>query len=91
MVSGACSLADFHQVLQIVMGWMNSHLYLFQRKQETYGPTSFDDFEEGSWESAEKVCLGDLLQKRGAFSLVTRILPKLRSQRIFHSCCEQDL
>jgi tetratricopeptide (TPR) repeat protein len=41
-VSGAMTLADFHGVLQIALGWTNSHLHLFAAGDRLYGDPSMD-------------------------------------------------
>jgi hypothetical protein len=42
-VEGGCTLAQFHRVLQIAMGWENYHLYLFRVGNKTYGPRDPQD------------------------------------------------
>ncbi len=42
-----CSLGDLHEVIQIVMGWQNSHLHQFVIDGEYYGSTAPDDFGFG--------------------------------------------
>ena len=41
-VPGDCTLAQFHRVLQVVMGWENYHLYMFRIGGKTYGPPDPD-------------------------------------------------
>lgn len=46
LVDGAMTLAEFHDVLQIVMGWSNSHLHQFAAYGAVYGsPDPEFDFE----------------------------------------------
>lgn len=42
-VPGNSSLAQFHEIIQICMGWTNSHLHMFMIDQDTYCPPSDDD------------------------------------------------
>lgn len=64
-VDNGISLFHVHAILQIIMGWMNSHLFIFKKGEELFGPTDFDDFEEGEWEDAKRVCLDQLFQSPG--------------------------
>ncbi len=41
-VSGAMTLADLHEVLQIALGWTNRHLHLFRAGGTIYGDPSMD-------------------------------------------------
>ncbi len=43
-----CPLGDLHEVIQIVMGWQNSHLHQFVVNGEYYGPLAPDDFGFGT-------------------------------------------
>lgn len=47
-VEGGCTLAQFHRVLQIAMGWENYHLYMFRVGNKTYGPRDPED--DGGWD-----------------------------------------
>lgn len=42
-VSGATTLARLHQVLQVVMGWQESHLHQFIKGERHYGMPDIDD------------------------------------------------
>lgn len=58
------SLAQFHRVLQIVMGWTNSHLHEFEQGTDLYG-TSDRDF--GIYRISEtSTRVGDVLATPGA-------------------------
>ena len=42
-----CTLGELHQVLQVVMGWNDSHLHQFIIRGEYYGPLDPEDMEWG--------------------------------------------
>jgi hypothetical protein len=42
-----CTLGDLHEVIQIAMGWDNSHLHQFVVRGTYYGPSADDDFGFG--------------------------------------------
>ena len=46
-VERGCTLAQFHRVLQIAMGWENYNLYMFRISNKTYGPR--DPVDDGGW------------------------------------------
>lgn len=55
LVSGHHTLAEFHEILQEVMGWTNSHLHQFEIAGRYFVPMSIEDQEldiEGNDESA---------------------------------------
>ena len=39
-----CTLGDLHEVIQIAMGWTDSHLHQFVVRGTSYGPPAPDDF-----------------------------------------------
>ena len=44
LVPANCTLAQLHDIIQIAMGWDNSHLHSFQIRGQTYSPKmEFDD------------------------------------------------
>jgi hypothetical protein len=66
VVESSLSLEDLHNVLQIVMGWGNSHLYVFNIYEREYGIPSDDDFSDVA--EAKKVTLAKLgLQEKDTF------------------------
>ncbi len=66
VVDSSLSLKDLHDVLQVVMGWENSHLYVFEINGMEYGIPSDDDFTDV--EVAKKVKLAKLgLQEKDKF------------------------
>ena len=66
VVDSALSLEDLHDVLQVVMGWDDSHLYIFEINGMEYGNPSDDDFTDV--EAARKVTLAKLgLQEKDKF------------------------
>jgi len=46
IVDSSISLDDFHDIIQIVMGWTNSHLYVFFIKGVEYMPADDDSEQE---------------------------------------------
>lgn len=44
-VSSDMKLGKLHQVIQIVMGWTNSHMHQFKKGKIYYGTTYQDDFD----------------------------------------------
>jgi hypothetical protein len=55
------TLARFHDVLQLVMGWTNSHLHQFRRGSTYYGPANPDlDMEQ---QNERRVRLNSILRK----------------------------
>lgn len=42
-VPGKISLAKFHNVIQLCMGWTDSHLHQFMAGEKLYGPADVDD------------------------------------------------
>lgn len=53
-------LDDFHRIVQIAMGWTNSHMHLFADGIYEYAPEEFD--MEGT-KDTRKVKLGSILKK----------------------------
>lgn len=43
-----CTLRDLHEVIQIAMGWTDSHLHQFIVRGDYYGPQAPDDFGFGT-------------------------------------------
>lgn len=62
-VESSTSLAGFHQIVQIAMGWTDSHLHQFSINDVEYGNTEFDEFDE--IEDEETVFLCDLAMEAG--------------------------
>ncbi len=61
------NLDELHMVLQVVMGWTNSHLYQFKMRETYYGEPQpdfgVDDFE---MEDASRTKLSELVDKENA-------------------------
>lgn len=55
----------FHQVLQIVMGWQNSHLHEFNIQGTTIGMLTDDDFDSQEMADETKYYLKDFSLKQG--------------------------
>jgi len=65
LVLNRTSLADLHEILQISMGWTDSHLHQFIMEGQYYGaPSPYDDFMEV--EDERKYRLDQLLRKEKA-------------------------
>ena len=45
LVSGENSLLDFHRIIQVAMGWTNSHLHQFIIDEKYYSIPSEDDWQ----------------------------------------------
>ena len=61
LISSATDLAELHEILQIAMGWTDSHLHQFVAGDETFGVPD-PDFEVGT-RSEEGIRIGSLLKK----------------------------
>jgi hypothetical protein len=46
LVPGTITLPNLHDLLQLSMGWTNSHLHSFTFGKKTFGMAGVDDFEE---------------------------------------------
>lgn len=57
------SLSDLHEIVQITMGWHNSHLHRFEIDDTSY--TFGDSASEMNMKPEEKVRLRDVLKKEG--------------------------
>lgn len=60
-VDSSISLDKFHEIIQFVMGWTNSHLYEFTIDGIAYSPSVEDDFFENESENTK----GKTLEKLG--------------------------
>jgi hypothetical protein len=70
-VSGGYSLAQFHRVLQVVMGWENYHLYMFRIGSKKYGPPDPDGVDELGLVDAKRIRLAAVVPSVGtAFTYV---------------------
>lgn len=64
LVSPTMPLSELHEVLQVVMGWENSHLHMFRKGERRYVvPHPFDDDFGTLGLDARKVRIGQLLRK----------------------------
>lgn len=57
-------LGDLHALIQIVMGWENSHPHQFQHKGVSYGVPSPDD--RGGIHDEDDVCMADIFLRKGS-------------------------
>jgi hypothetical protein len=57
------TLGDLHALLQIIMGWTNSHLHGFRDQENCYGPVD-DELDEQIDENS--VPLSDIFRKKGS-------------------------
>jgi hypothetical protein len=65
-----CTLGQFHEVLQAVMGWDNSHLHQFIIRGEYYGPRPPDGMDlDMEYEDEEEVLLSQVARtgRKGRF------------------------
>ena len=61
-----CTLADFHEYLQVSLGWQNCHLHLFEIDGERYSQPSPDgDDYELDFKDESDVLISKLLPKSG--------------------------
>jgi hypothetical protein len=65
LVPSQVTLFDLHNVIQIAMGWEDSHLHDFTIKKQRYAPPSQDDFETPADETA--TTLADAVRPRSKF------------------------
>ncbi len=63
LVDDSVSLDKFHIILQIVMGWTNSHLHQFVANGKLYGMMETDAFFDDEMEDEKKFRLRDILKK----------------------------
>ncbi len=61
LISSTTDLAELHEILQIAMGWTDSHLHQFVAGEETFGVPD-PDFEVGT-RSEDGIRIGSLLKK----------------------------
>ncbi len=63
-VSSQMTLGDLHSLMQIVMGWENSHMHQFKVGKTYYGSSYPDDFDGTTETKAEdKITVGEALTK----------------------------
>jgi Plasmid pRiA4b ORF-3-like protein len=63
-VSSQMTLGDLHSLMQIVMGWENSHMHQFKVGKTYYGSSYLDDFDGATETKAEdKITVGEVLTK----------------------------
>ncbi len=62
LVPSSITLERFHHILQVVMGWTDSHLHEFRAGDTRYG-TPEPDWDEDEVVSERRVRLGELLQE----------------------------
>ena len=61
LVPGDTTLLDLHDILQIVMGWENYHLHMFQLEEDTYGNPEDDEYGDFGTLDESKFKLSDLV------------------------------
>jgi hypothetical protein len=52
-----CTLGELHDVIQVAMGWQNSHMHQFVLNGKYYGQVTTGDFEV---ESEDEICLSQI-------------------------------
>lgn len=65
LVANDLSLWQIHEIIQIVMGWINSHLMMFRQGERIVGRPDWDDIGEDDSEDARRVKIRDLLLEPG--------------------------
>lgn len=65
IVDSSVSLDDFHDIIQIVMGWTNSHLYCFSIHGTEYMPSDPELGEDFGTKNTKGITLKKLLLKNG--------------------------
>jgi hypothetical protein len=66
LVPSTLTLTDLHYVIQIAMGWENSHLHDFKIKKERYSDSGDDEWDDAKDETI--VRLADVLVPRMKFT-----------------------
>ena len=61
LISSTTNLAKLHNIIQVAMGWTDTHLHQFIVGNERYGIPD-PDFEDGT-KSEDKIRIGTLLKK----------------------------
>jgi len=65
-VQSNMSLAALHQIIQIAMGWTQSHLWEFLINDKSYSdPTFYDDYDENESLDGRKTALSQVLKDVG--------------------------
>ena len=62
-VPAEVTLAELHLILQVAMGWTNSHLHQFKVGKMYYGEPSIDEFSELNLKDESKARLQKVLSK----------------------------
>jgi len=62
-VRGDITLAKLHEIIQIAMGWFDSHLHQFRMGKVYYGTPDIDEFSELNLKDDSKAQLGRVLTK----------------------------
>ena len=60
------TLGDLHYVLQLVMGWSNSHLHEFRIGRETYATILPPDYDQEPVNDEEEFELREVLKRKGS-------------------------
>ncbi|MFT5043620.1 MAG: hypothetical protein ACI8UP_000583 [Porticoccaceae bacterium] len=63
LVPSSITLDKLHTILQIVMGWMDTHLHMFVHNGKSYGIP--DEFDELDTQNEKSVRISNLLSKEG--------------------------
>jgi hypothetical protein len=67
LVEDSTTMHELHEILQVVMGWMNSHLFMFKNKKLVISePSPEDPWSDAiDFKDADKVKVGDIFKKKG--------------------------
>ena len=66
LAPGTTTLLKFHDILQSVMGWQDSHLHRFTIDGQSYGNTEIDEWGDLGIRSEARYKLGQLISEAGA-------------------------
>jgi hypothetical protein len=64
-VRSAKTMGQLHDILQIVMGWTNSHLHQFIVRGVTYADLEFDPYGELDFQDEQMIRLNDAIKNEG--------------------------
>ena len=68
LIDDSSSMYELHEIIQVVMGWMNSHLFMFRIAGLVIAepsPNADDDWREVEFKDARRVKVSQILEKPG--------------------------
>ena len=64
LVQDSISMQELHEIIQVVMGWMRSHLFMFRVGDTVIGePSRESDWYDGEFKDAKKLLVRQFLEK----------------------------